>query len=168
MKNLIYFMFFCICCNNVLLAQKSDKFYKTVFAEWKGSSYNYSLNYDMRLKKGVKDGFGFRLGAEYVSQKNDILKYYEKRVVLPFEVNYLKGNYLHYLDVGVGSSFNYIDASFGNDNTKKWLILMVPSVGYRYQGKKGLMIRANYTPNFNFQENSIINHRVGFGLGYSF
>lgn len=38
---------------------------QALYLEFVGNSYDYSLNYDTRLKKGIRDGWGIRAGAGF-------------------------------------------------------------------------------------------------------
>lgn len=174
MKKLINFLFFSLCCIT-LQAQESKIRNKTIFVEAGGNGYNVSLNYDMRFNKNSNSGLGFRVGTSAIIENYPISKDRLTRWTFPLEINYLLGKKLHFLDLGIGLTPHYVKYEYGNPlfiTSKDLIYLTVPSIGYRFQGKKGLMLKANYTPNFRYvdlpDEKIHISQSIGLCVGYSF
>lgn len=171
MKKAIYFLFFSLCCIT-LQAQESKIRNKTIFVEYGGHSSTFSLNYDMRFSKNSNKGLGFRAGIGYEKSGNATIKYDETRWVVPLEINYLLGADQHYWDFGLRLTPNFYNATFDTEKSKGTIFFTVPSIGYRFQGKKGLVAKINYAPNIRFidlpSKPFSFSNRFGFAIGYSF
>jgi len=112
----------------------------SIYAELAGNGFWYSVNYDRYLP--VKDNYGFILRAG--------LAYYDKLFPM-FEANLMSGKNKHHFETGLGYTvFNHGHVVFAR-------------MGYRYHGKKGLLLRA--APMYCFTENF---PWFGISVGYSF
>ena len=145
---------------------------KTVFVEYGGHSSKFSLNYDMRFNKNTSKGLGFRVGIGYENLENTTIKYRQIRWAVPIEINYLVGADQHYWDFGLGVTPNFYNATFDTEKGKGTMFFTVPSIGYRFQGKKGLVAKINYAPNIRYidypSKPFSFTSRFGFAIGYSF
>ncbi|WP_154858271.1 hypothetical protein [Cyclobacterium xiamenense] len=147
-----------------------DTRHKNVYAEFLGSHILAGVNYDMRLKKGVMDGIGFRAGVGGISTTtSDIDSEVSLGIVtFPLEINHLVGKKRSSFVTGAGLLPVY--ASFSSEAgtlddyeyiTGEGFAVVggFLSMGYRYQPKKsGVM--------FQFHWNPLILRGTGFTAGW--
>ncbi|SMO97857.1 hypothetical protein [Gracilimonas mengyeensis] len=121
-----------------------------------------SLHYEQKLK----NKFWGRVGFSYAPF---LLEGY----TVPIGLSYLKGENVHYLELGVGTTFIYTKEgwhfSFFDDDSIEdhFLIALNSSIGYRYQPvDKKLFFKINFTPSF-LPMNSEVIPILGIGVGTS-
>lgn len=116
----------------------------SVYYELAGNGFfSGSVNYDRLFPISNKAGFILRGG----------IAYYEG-ILLIGEVNLLAGSRKHYFELGFGTTF-HIDRAFP-----------ILRTGYRYMGKKGLLIRV--APLFILAGEDYPQFWFGVTVGYSF
>jgi hypothetical protein len=133
------------------LTQAPNRYYKSVYFEYYGRTYSYSLNFDMRTERGRRNGWGINagLGALTATGKPGT------RILVPFGGNYLFGEHKEFLEVGVGAVFMFypggadsvwgVDSRWGVDKRKDFAYGTV-AVGYRHLPKaNGITWRATYS-----------------------
>ncbi|RLD55559.1 MAG: hypothetical protein DRJ05_12770 [Bacteroidetes bacterium] len=117
----------------------------SVYMEFYGNSgINFTLNYE-RLFIGVNNNYAIRTGFGYSPGGN----FYN--ISVPIEFVNVFGKKRHHIELGVGATYySHIVNSNGNSDGNKTIIfttiLVIPRLGYRFTGKKGLLIRIGYTP----------------------
>ena len=122
-----------------------------VYGELAGTGIIMSVNYERLIRLGPRAPLiGLRVGVLPIFVISPVL-----------EVNVLFKGPIHFIEAGVGTNFGAISEE---GESKLW-----PSarVGYRYQGKKGLLFRAGLMVIENFDEDGIMPYG-GLSLGYSF
>lgn len=142
------------------------KYQKSVNLDLLGGGFFLNFSFDMRLRKGVSDGLGFKVGVGGFKA----LGYGDLFVAtLPIEVNYLIGKGNRSLELGIGLLNSYgtnskESSSFLKDGFNTGTFY--PKIGYRYQpSKNGFTYNIAYTPLIN---SNGFKHYFGFGVGYSF
>jgi hypothetical protein len=136
---------------------------KILFAEIGGAGIAISVNYDMRFKKGQKDGLGFRAGIGYFAAGNNTV------FTVPLQVNYLYGSDGKYLELGLGGTF--VNSRGDNYSSPVWEFDTVTgmaataTIGVRYEPNKALNFRLGYVPIYSTY--GLIN-AGGFSIGYTF
>lgn len=181
MKKLISIVLFALCISINIYAQDThtSKRVQAFYIEGLGSSFTYSINYDMRFENS-SNGLGYRVGlGPYADGK----QYY---VSLPFQINYLMGDYKHHFEIGAGLTgiFSKKEESNLYDVTPYFNIFnpgtnanVVGSLlfGYRYQTDHGVMLRFSLNPYCGIfgnekygREFKFIPYIGGISFGYSF
>ena len=148
--------------------------HKNVFVEFLGNGLFISTNFDMRFKRGVQDGLGFRAGIGGVSLEASDVEGSQVRVGLvtfPLAVNYLVGKGRSSFETGLGVTVLYASAAVrGGDidiEADGVGAIGVINFGYRYQPKNnGFMFRINYSPIFG--GGGFAPGWFGIGLGFGF
>ncbi len=131
------------------------KFHKNVFVEVLGNGLLVSANYDMRLKRGIQDGLGFRVGVgggriEGTTNDGDYLD--ASLLTIPLSVNYLVGKRRSAFEAGIGVTPVFVNADLAiiDDEItygKGWGAIGFLNLGYRFQPiRNGVMFRADWTP----------------------
>jgi hypothetical protein len=157
-----------------------NKYDRQVFLELLGNGILYSFNYDMRTAKGLRNKWGFRIGAEAMRIRGTDTSNLEKVTVsyfaLPFAINYLFGRRKDFLELGIGATYIYATAK-GRQITHEPYDIQVLNqevlslfgnlnIGYRHVPyKKGISYSAGITPIFG---GASLNFWLGFGIGYHF
>ncbi|MCW3118789.1 MAG: hypothetical protein JWM28_2871 [Chitinophagaceae bacterium] len=148
----------------------NGEYRKTAFLEVGGNSIGFSANYDMRLRPDRNDGPGFRAGLGYLP---DIDNTY---ITIPVGLNYIVGKRKSGLETGLGitgiydsdPNINFFHDIYPGDRATNFTAVGVLSLGYRYQGTKGFMLRAYYTAIPFFDEGLYFFNYPGLSIGYSF
>jgi hypothetical protein len=127
-----------------------------------GNGAIYSLNFDSRLKKGRRDGLGYRIGFGYFNYKDSTpgLEENIRLTAIPLDVNYLLGKRKGALELGIGTTFfaaRLNGNAYSFDDTDK--VGLEPfsiqsngfvgfvNLAYRYRSiKNGFMFKAAFTP----------------------
>jgi len=120
-----------------------------------------TINYERIIPININKNIAFRLGAGYMP--NNWTNY-----AFPFEVSYLFGAKSHVFEMGLGAS--YLISIGGNSHES---LVFFGRIGYRYRGKKGLLLRIGFTPavdpeHFFFGGRFPKNPFAGISVGYSF
>lgn len=160
----------------VAVAQDAPaKFSKNIFVEGLGNGVLISVNYDMRLKKGVPNGLGVRGGIgggslEGTSQDGDYIDL--SMITIPLGVNYLIGSKRSFFEAGLGITPIYVNANtviLEGDlySGTGWGVLGFLNLGYRFQPiRRGVMFRADWTPAFG--KPGFFGRYFGLSLGIGF
>lgn len=137
---------------------------RIAFLEIGGPGLAISANYDMRVKIGKSNGFGFRAGAGYFQSGNNWV------FTVPLQANYLYGKNGMYLEFGLGTTFlisrgdNYSSKNFIFDDDTGFIA--TGTIGVRYQPANGkLNFRLGYVPIIDVD--GWVN-AGGFSIGYNF
>jgi hypothetical protein len=142
----------------------------SVYFEFFGTgAYTISLNYE-RIFKGFNN-FGMRAGFGYLPPSG-IYDNNRRYCSIPLELIWLIFKGQHHLELGAGISIISDESKDAHDIHLDY-ILYVPRIGYRYNGKKGLMVRAGFTPVIDPSRNLYtnrfpLNPYGGVSIGYSF
>lgn len=158
-----------------VMSGSTEKFQKSIFVEGFGNGILISANYDMRLKRGRRDGLGVRGGIgggslEGTSTNGDYVDF--SMVTFPLGVNYLVGRRRSFFEAGVGVTPIYVNADallIDGDfySGTGWGVTGFLNVGYRFQPiRNGVMFRLDWTPAFNAAGFS--GGFFGASLGFSF
>ncbi len=141
----------------------------SVYLEFFGTgAYTISVNYE-RIFKGFNN-FGIRAGFGYLPPIDGISnrKYYS----VPIELIWLIFKGQHHLELGASVSFVSEEAK-DSHNINFEYTLFIPRIGYRFNGKKGLVVRAGFTPvidpsRYLYSNRFPLNPFGGVSIGYSF
>jgi hypothetical protein len=91
----------------------NNKYIKMAYLELFGNAGIYSLNFDMRTQKGRRDGWGLRVGIEYLKvDLTDTLTGDELKaslLAIPFGINYVFGKKKGALEVGAGATYIFLN-----------------------------------------------------------
>lgn len=123
-----------------------------VYAELLGASTSVGIHYDSRFNQNTR--WGGRVGIAYThSSDQDFFKSAPIKTTgysFPIAVNYLIGNHKHNLELGIGLSYGIYSCDYNEngynverDHHASFGFL---DIGYRFQAKNGLMIRAGVNP----------------------
>jgi hypothetical protein len=158
---------------------------QAVFFEALGNAFFYSVNYDIRLKKGDRKGWGIRAGLGVLSViATDTVNHLKGKLAvttIPFILNYTIGQKRSSLELGAGVTFlvlklkklsnsngtNVITGSsllnYSNNSPNAYINGII---GYRYTSlKNGIIFRTGLTPYFSDGGISLL---AGISLGYHF
>jgi TolB-like protein len=120
-----------------------------VFVELFGKIPWYTLNYEFRLN----NNFAVDIGAG----ASDIYG-------IAASLDYLLGRKNHWFEASIGLGYVYWPGNYGDFGSK----IITPTIGYRFQKKKGFLFRCYAGPLFEFSEGFGILGTVGLSFGYSF
>lgn len=139
----------------------------SVYIEIYGNSgHSLSINFDRLINNkntiGIRAGIGF-YNSPISSRLYSYLRYYS--VPIEFYGLLLDGN--HHIELGSGLSY------LGSPGSKMNFVVIFSRIGYRYTGKKGLLLRAGFTPVIDFSTNFFsnrfpLNPFGGISIGYRF
>jgi hypothetical protein len=153
-----------------------NSFQKSITFDITGKSITRGLKFDMRLKRGQRNGYGFKLGLARFTA--DGVESFDNQTVsvfaAPIEVNYIFGKKRHGLVTGIGAIPTIASSSFKrsiNGSTLKGesidLVGGFFTIGYRFTPlKKGITVQVNHTPSFFKDE--IRNTFTSISIGYAF
>lgn len=153
-----------------------NSFQKSITFDISGKTITRGLKFDMRLKRGQRNGYGIKLGLARFSA--DRLESFDNQSVsvfaTPIEVNYIFGKKRHGLVTGVGAIPTFASSSFersinGSNLEGKNLDIVggFLTLGYRFTPiKKGITVQVNYTP--SFYKDRISDTFTGISIGYAF
>ncbi|MCC7504644.1 MAG: hypothetical protein IT259_05070 [Saprospiraceae bacterium] len=184
MRKPVYFGIFLCLIFSAQLAQAQGaatagespaKFRKNIFVEGLGNGLILSANYDMRLKRGVNDGLGFRAGIgggglEGTASNGDYIS--ANFITIPVSINYLVGKRRSFFEAGLGITPIYVNADLAViDNEfysgKGWGAAGFINMGYRFQPlRNNVMFRLDWTPAITSE--GFFAGFFGVSLGYSF
>lgn len=149
---------------------------KAIFIEGLGNGLGLTANFDMRFKKGVQDGFGFRAGIGGLhlgSADYDGGTIQNKLLTFPVTVNYLVGDKRSAIEAGIGITPIYATVDTYSPTKPKlvdesgWSSSGFLNLGYRLQPlNNGFMLRVDWTPAFN--STGFSPAWFGLSLGYGF
>jgi len=142
----------------------------SIYLEIFGSSLLYSFNYERNIFENENFGLSARVGAGYADLS---FSQPERDYVFPFTISMLFPGYKRlYFEVGSGLTLKRDGKA--EDEHADWMYesnwYFTTNLGLRYQGKKGFLFRAGYTPFLDLQKDSAREWWNGFGisLGFSF
>lgn len=152
------------------------RYNKAIFVEALGNGMGISANYDMRIKRGVQDGLGFRAGIGGLSV-NGIDENGQPAdasiVTIPLSVNYLLGERRSAFEAGLGitplygNTTVYDSNSAGATDIKGWGASGFINLGYRFQPlRNGFVFRFDWTPAFNSTGFSPAWFGISAGIGF--
>ena len=149
---------------------------KAIFIEAYGQGLHASINYDMRLKKGVQSGLGFRLGVGGISTgtaNTDAGNEATGVIAFPVGLNYLVGENRSSFEAGIGLTPYYSETDIYSRTKPKivnkigWGTNGYLNLGYRFQPlSNGFMFRLNWTPVIS--STGFLAQNFGVSAGYSF
>jgi hypothetical protein len=163
------------------------KFRKNIGLDLLGGGLLANLSFDMRLQKGVQDGFGVRVGIGGLSVSGATVTTTGGTttnsgtasigiITFPIEANYLVGKKRSSFETGVGVLTAYVGASgeVVNNNNERTSFdfkgfgfgAVYLKVGYRFQPlANGITFNFAYTPLIN---SNGFQSWIGLGIGFSF
>lgn len=174
--SLILFLLFFIYQNKAnAQSETTDRHNKAIFVEAFGQGLQASVNYDMRIKKGVQDGLGFRVGiggiftgtadADAGPEPHGVLAF-------PLGINYLVGENRSAFEVGLGLMPHRAATPLHSPTKPKiidengWGTNGFLNIGYRFQPiNNGFIFRFDWTPVFG--DVGFIS-RFGISAGFGF
>lgn len=140
--------------------KKKDRKKKTIYGEFLGVGYIYSLNYDVRFTSTSKgNGPGMRIGVSNFGA-----------TYFPIQVNYLIGGQRHFLELASGVTLATSNYSINNGTYGSFNVSPSSSIGYRFQPvNNGVFIRlsADIFYSFSIDQDGFMPWG-GLGIGYSF
>lgn len=149
---------------------------KAIFVEVLGDGIGISANYDMRFKKGVQDGLGFRagIGGLNINGTDENSQSASVRILtVPLSINYLIGKRRSAFEAGLGVTPLYANAAVydvsggGITDVNGWGASGFINLGYRFQPlKNGFVFRFDWTPAFNSAGFSPAWFGVSAGIGF--
>lgn len=154
----VFMLLFNLMANREMHAQREEG----VFVELGGASTTVGIHYDTRF--GEKTHWGARIGIAYTRSKSpaffDNLADLTRGWTFPVAVNYLIGKRKNRAEIGIGVSYGLYTCVFydkfghqiedGKSGSFAFLDL-----GYRYQPKKGLMVRLGVNPGMALYESTV-------------
>jgi hypothetical protein len=170
---------FCMAFSSNIFAQTDavakdvtkNKSQTTVYFEILGTGGLYSINAEERWQVSKSGQFGVRIGfTKYRYEFWGAVDKTSVPVLLSYSVSLDHANQ-HFLEFGAGANFSdlrgYYSGSldFFKDNrdfVNGLYVIPTGSLGYRYQGPKGLMLKAAITP--SLQHSGL----GGVSVGYTF
>lgn len=149
---------------------------KAIFVEALGNGMGISANYDMRVKRGVQDGLGFRagIGGLSINGTDENGQSLDASILtFPLAVNYLIGKRRSAFEAGLGITPLYATAAIydannaGITDAKGWGASGFVNLGYRFQPlKNGFVFRIDWTPAFNSTGFSPAWFGISAGIGF--
>ncbi|MFT2011465.1 hypothetical protein ACMA1I_22520 [Pontibacter sp. 13R65] len=156
--------------------ESTDSHKKAIFVEAFGQGLQASINYDMRFKKGVQSGLGFRLGIGGIStgtSNNDAWNVRSGVIAFPVGLNYLVGEKKGSFEAGIGltrhnaftDTYSPTKPNIVDENG--WDTNGYLNLGYRFQPlSNGFMFRLIWTPVIS--TTGFLAQNFGVSAGYSF
>lgn len=178
---IVFMLLFNLMANSELHAQREEG----VFVELGGASTTVGIHYDTRFNK--KTHWGARIGIAYTRSKSpaffDNLADLTTGWTFPIAVNCLIGKRKNRFEIGMGVSYGLYTCvfydKFGHqtkDNKSGSFAFL--DLGYRYQPKKGLVVRLGLNPGMALYEGKVGKKNEAvfraaviypyFSLGYNF
>ena len=146
LKHLLLFL---VSLPSCLYAQREQG----VFIELFGASTTVGVHYDTRFNDHTR--WGGRLGFSYTNSKSqDFFESAPENTsgwTFPIAINYLIGKGKHHAEIGIGVSYGlykckYYDKAGREVQQDRSGTFGFIDLGYRYQSKHGIMIRAGINP----------------------
>jgi hypothetical protein len=141
-----------------------DSKQRAVYLEIGGPGLAATINYDTRFgSNSGNTGLGYRVGAGYYNTGANWV------ATAPFQVNYLYGGNVSFLEVGVGTTFvrsvgSTKGITFEFDNITGFIA--TASIGYRYQQSNGgINFRIAFCPIYY---DDGLTFDGGLSIGYTF
>lgn len=159
----------------LLLGAQNERVHKNAFLEFGGNGLLASANFDLRLKKGVQDGLGFRVGFGGIglnATDDTGSSVRASLITVPLGLNYLIGPRKGSLELGLGATLINVSGDVEIDNEdfadgSGFGAIGFLNVGYRLQPlENGFMLRATWTPFFNSV--GFTTGWLGLSLGFGF
>lgn len=172
MKKLLYLIIVFIIHSSTNFAQNQannadestiDLRKNSFYIEILGNGGVISINYDRIVPLGDKSGLGFRIGAGTAGSSDTATSAIAYTALI--EINFLFGKNKHFLETGIGFTNAFVEKE-----TEQWCSI---KLGYRYQAKKGFLLKIVPMYIYNIKKldgNSDVfgGIWVGVSLGYSF
>lgn len=146
-----------------------------MYVEYSGNAPMISVNYERNLWQKNLINLYSRIGIGI-----DNIKFREGNVIvpsIPFEFASSFGKLKHFIEIGIGitpflskfemwssQGYNY-NAPINTADYELYFIL-TPRIGYRFETKKGWLIRAAYTPILYNSSNTSDNYQTNFGFSF--
>lgn len=134
----------------------------SIYGELLGSGFLFSINYEREIHRKDNIQVNFRVGFGSAIFINAV----------PLTgLNVLIGKRTRFFELGFNGIRTYIIDFFGGQGN---YILANPVIGYRFQGEKGFIFRASFTPFFQLYDpedwvpNQTFVPFAGLSLGYKF
>lgn len=156
--------------------EASSSYQKAFFVEAFGQGLHASVNYDMRINKGVHNGLGFRLGVGGIftgTVNADAGNEATGVIAFPVGINYLVGENKSSFEAGIGFTPHYAETDIYSPTNPKivdkngWGTNGYLNLGYRFQPlSNGFMCRLNWTPVIS--STGFLAQNFGVSAGFSF
>lgn len=159
-----------LCMLGAITLHAQDDTEHSVSIEGLGVHNVVGINFDSRFKGS--HGFGFRVGAGYTQGTHAYISPSATKVqgvAFPLEINYLLGQDMHKLELGLGCSLGYYGEriefpeyaghAYWPTTDKSFAYFVFGNIGYRLQTKRGLMIRAGWAPSINYDDTHSLRRR---------
>jgi hypothetical protein len=179
MKNqLLVFVLMVFFCQNTFAQTNAvvkdvtkNKSQTAVYFEFFGTSGLYSINAEKRWQLSQHDQLGIRVG--FTKYRFDIWGTVDKTsvpVLLNYSLSMGPENH-HFIEFGAGVNFSDLRGYYAGsldlfkddtDYVNGLYVIPTGSLGYRYQGPKGFMIKAALTPSLKHSG------LAGLSIGYAF
>lgn len=157
---------------------EKEAFHKNITIELGGSHILWGLNYDMRLKRGRNDGFGFKAGIgggtlnKSVTEQGELKTIDAGYLTIPIEFNHVLGKRRHGLVTGLGILGAYGSVQTSGFDTEIRLsglgvVGAYANLGYRFQPiDSGFTFQINLNPHI-LRGGAVLPY-AGISFGYGF
>lgn len=124
-----------------------------IFVELLGASTTVGVHYDTRFNEHTR--WGGRIGFSYTNSKSqDFFESAPENTTgwsFPIAVNYLIGKGRHHAEIGMGFSYGLYECKYHDKAGREVQYdrsgtFVFWDLGYRYQSKHGIMVRAGINP----------------------
>jgi len=159
--------------DSIFTKQDTSSGKNAIYLEYSGTAPILSLNYERKLFHknifSIYGRIGFGMDVINLNQGNLYVP------SVPIEISTCIGRGNHFVELGIGgtpflskmetwSSAAYYDDLQIDSIEYKLYFLFTPRIGYRYQSKKGWLLRVAYTPILYNSSNLDDNYQTNFGL----
>ena len=146
----------------------------TIFLEFMGNGFIYSVNYDRLFDVSKKIKMSSRIGFHFT---NKFPFQYYRTISVPIEISGMYPFYgnKHFLEIGLG--LTYLNSNDLYTNHTEHVIAFVPRIGYRFQKPEGgLFFKLGFTPLYDWivlnPNLKVFHHNWflsgGLGIGHTF
>lgn len=141
-----------------------------------GDSNTFGINYEKRFSDCPK--WGLRVGLSYGYDSNTGLLNENlansESFSIPIDLNYISGQGKNHFEFGLGISNGLYKEEdiFKKKTINDWGFFVYSNIGYRFQGRRGIIFRTGLTPSLNLggkhgvQRSALIYPYIS--LGYTF
>ena len=154
----------------IRFATEDDGRKNSIYAEFLGNGFAYSLNYERRLYRDEKLAISTRIGIA----PGFITMFTGFGLPLEANITFLRSPKGHMAEMGPGFTWFYGKSKFRNEkreivNTGFYNVCDVTlRIGYKYVGPKGFLFRAAFIPTFAVVSPSIVRDNNFFPMGKTF